>query len=190
MIEREHPFGGFGGVGGTPFEILLEYERLAQAHVAGAAEQVEAPGLWRGIAFRIGARNLMSGIAEVNEILTLPAMTSIPGTKTWLLGVANVRGNLVAIVDLRGFVEGDRTPITDRSRVLVARQQGGAVGLLVDEVLGQRNVTEENLPVDIDTTEDPYARYIARRYELGGAIWGVFSMSALVRTPEFQQAAA
>ena len=191
MIESEHNYSGFAsGIGGTPFEILLEYERLAQAHVAGAAEQVEAPGLWRGIAFRIGARNLMSGIAEVNEILTLPAMTSIPGTKPWLLGVANVRGNLVAIVDLRGFVEGDRTPITDRSRVLVARQQGGAVGLLVDEVLGQRNITEENVPVDVDTSEDQYARYIARRYELGGAIWGVFSMNALVRTPEFQQAAA
>jgi twitching motility protein PilI len=190
VIESENPFVAFTSIGGTPFEILLEYERLAQAHVAGAAEQVEAPGLWRGIAFRIGARNLMSGIAEVNEILTLPAMTAIPGTKPWLLGVANVRGNLVAIVDLRGFVEGERTPITDRSRVLVARQQGGSVGLLVDEVLGQRNVTEENAPVEVDTTDDQYARYIARRYELGGAIWGVFSMNALVRTPEFQQAAA
>ena len=75
----------------TPFDLLLDYERQAQAHVAGAAEQVEAPGLWRGIAFRVGTHHLGSGIAEVSEILTLPPMTTIPGTKPWLLGVANIR---------------------------------------------------------------------------------------------------
>ena len=174
----------------TPFEILLSYERAAQAHVAGAAEAAEAPGLWRGIGFRIGDRYLVSGIAEVNEILTLPAMTPIPGTKPWLMGVANVRGNLVAVVDLRGFLEGSRTPIGDRSRILVARQPGGAVGLLVDEVLGQRSFTDENIPLVDSVADDRYGRFVTRRYDLGGTVWGVFSMAALVKTPEFSQAAA
>ncbi|HQW63108.1 MAG TPA: chemotaxis protein CheW [Pseudomonadota bacterium] len=173
----------------TPFDLLLDYERQAQAHVAGAAEQVEAPGLWRGIAFRVGTHHLVSGIAEVSEILTLPPMTTIPGTKPWLLGVANIRGNLVAIVDLRGFIEGDRTPIGDRSRVLVARQAGGAVGLLIDEVLGQRNFTDENVPLSDGEQDERYERFVPRRYELGGTEWGVFSMTTLVRTPDFQQAA-
>jgi twitching motility protein PilI len=173
----------------TPYDILLEYERLAVAHVAGAAEQAEAPGMWRGIGFRIGNRHMVSSIGEVNEILTMPAMTAIPGTKPWLMGVANVRGNLVAVVDLRGFVEGTRTPIGDRARVLVARQPGGAVGLLVDEVLGQRSFTDENIPLVDSGADDRYGRFVARRYDLGGTIWGVFSMAVLVKTPEFSQAA-
>lgn len=175
----------------TPFEVLVDYERRAQAHQVGNAEQVEAPGLWRGIAYRIGAHHFVSGIAEVNEILTMPALTPVPGTKPWLLGVANVRGNLVAVVDLRGFVEGERTPLNDRSRVLVARQPGGAVGLLVDEVLGQRNITDENLPADESAAVDArYARFVTRRYELNGMLTGVLSMAALVRAPDFAQAAA
>jgi twitching motility protein PilI len=172
----------------SPFEILLDYERRAQAHIAGAAEQVEAPGLWRGIAFRIGSNYLCSSIAEVNEILTFPPLTLVPGTKPWLLGVANIRGNLVAVVDLRGFIEGGRTPIVDRSRVLVARQTGGAVGLLVDEVLGQRNFTDENVPLDVAVGDARYDSYIARRYDVSGTTWGVFSMAALLKTPEFVQA--
>ena len=172
-----------------PFEALVDFERRAAAHVAGAAEQVEAPGLWRGIAFRIGERRLMSGIHEVNEILMMPAMTPVPGTKPWLLGVANIRGNLVAVVDLRSYLEGERTPIVDRSRLLLARQTGGAVGLLVDEVLGQRNVTDENIPLDEGEDDERYARYIPRRYELDGRIWNVFSMTTLVKTPGFIQAA-
>jgi twitching motility protein PilI len=174
----------------TPFEILLDYERLAMAHVAAAAEQAEAPGLWRGIGFRIGQHHFVSGIAEVNEILTMPPMTTIPGTKAWMMGVANVRGNLVAVVDLRGFVEGARTPIGDRSRVLVARQPGGSVGLLVDEVLGQRSFTDENIPLVEPGADDGYGRFVTRRYDLGGTVWGVFSMAMLVKTPEFSQAAA
>ena len=39
-----------------PFAILAEYERLSLAHQAGVPEQIEAPGLWRGIAFRVGMR--------------------------------------------------------------------------------------------------------------------------------------
>jgi twitching motility protein PilI len=173
----------------NPFEALLDFERRAAEHVAGAAEQVEAPGLWRAISFRIGSRLLLSGINEVNEILLMPAMTPVPGVKPWLIGVANIRGNLVAIVDLRGYLEGGRTPINERSRVLLARQPGGPVGLLVDEVLGQRNITDENVPLEAGEPDERYARYIARRYDLGGTTFGIFSMTSLTRTPDFVQAA-
>lgn len=173
----------------TPFQILLEYERAAQAHVAGTAEQTEAPGLWRGIGFRLGRSNLMSSIAEVNEILPPPMMTLVPGVKPWLLGIANVRGNLVSVIDLRLFVTGERTPMGERARILVAKQAGGAVGLLVDEVLGQRTLTDENVPIAAERTEDPVAHYVTHRYEIDGTVWGVFSMAALMKVPAFVQAA-
>ena len=175
--------------GSTAFDALLDFERRAAEHVAGAAEQVEAPGLWRSIGFRLGTRNLLSGINEVNEILLMPAMTPVPGVKPWLLGVANVRGNLIAIVDLRGYIEGTRTPVNDRSRVLLARQPGGSVGLLVDEVLGQRNITDENIPLEEGEDDERWGRYVTRRYELGEKTFGVFSMASLVKSPDFIQAA-
>ena len=65
----------------TPFEALANYEKRSLAHAAGLPEQIEAPGLWRGIGFRIGAHYLVSSINEVNEILTLPALTVVPGTR-------------------------------------------------------------------------------------------------------------
>jgi twitching motility protein PilI len=172
-----------------PFDLLLAYEAGARAHSARAAEQAEAPGLWRGIGYRIGRHWLISSIAEVNEILTLPPMTSVPGTKPWLLGVANVRGNLAAIVDLKLFLEGDRTMVSERSRVLLARQPGGLVGLLIDEVAGQRNLTDENQALD-EVEDDPrYRPFVRARFAVDGRTWGVFSMAALTRLPEFRKAA-
>lgn len=174
----------------SPFDVLVDYERRSLAHVAGMPEQIEAPGLWRGIGFRVGARYLVSSIAEVNEILTFPALTIVPGTRPWLLGVANIRGNLVPVIDLKGFVEGDSTAVVDSCRVLLVRQHGGSVGLLVDEVLGQRNFSEEQRTEALVEEDARYGRYVQERYQLGGVLWGMFSMVTLVRMPEFLKAAA
>jgi twitching motility protein PilI len=121
----------------TPFELLARFERLSLAHVSDAQDRLEAPGLWRGIGFRAGARMFVSGIDEISELLAVPALTPVPGTQPWLLGVANVRGNLVPVIDFARYLFGERTTHTERSRLLIVRQGGGSVALLVDEVFGQ-----------------------------------------------------
>ena len=173
-----------------PFEVLAEYERRSLAHAAGVPEQIEAPGLWRGIAFRVGERHFVSSIAEVNEILPLPVLTVVPGARGWLLGIANVRGNLVPVVDLRDFMGGGRSPTSEATRVLSVRQPGGSVGLLVDEVLGQRSFSAEQMAGVIGEADESYARFVGENIRMGDILWGLFSMAALARSTQFQQAAA
>jgi twitching motility protein PilI len=173
-----------------PFEILADYERRSLAHVAGAPERIEAPGLWRGIGFRLGSFRLVSAIPEISEILTLPPLTPVPGTRPWLLGVSNVRGNLIAMIDVKLLLMGERTPIHDFTRALVIRQAGGNVGLLIDELLGQRNFNDEQKVDPAEYDAGPLASFISAAYRYDDALWGVFSMGRLIRTPEFIQAAA
>ena len=172
----------------SPFEILAHYERLSLAHASDTQDQFEAPGLWRGIGFRVGSRLLLSGIDEINELLAVPTLTTVPGTQPWLLGVANVRGNLVPVVDMARFLFGERTQSSDRSRLLVVRQGGGNVALLVDEVLGQRTVDREQRKLAQDEDDPRLARFVDNR--VGEQQLAIFSMSRLVRAPDFHQAAA
>lgn len=172
----------------TSFEALVDYERRSLAHVAGVPEQIDAPGLWRGIGFRVGDRYFVSSISEVNEILSMPAaLTPVPATRNWLLGVGNVRGNLIAVVDLKQFLMEQRTHVSDRSRVLWVKQAGGGVGLLVDEVLGQRNLTDEQR-VNAEGESDPrLARFVTENVTVGERKWGMFSVVELTRASDFQQ---
>ncbi len=172
----------------TPFEILARYERLSLAHASDTQDKLEAPGLWRGIGFRVGSRLLLSGIDEINELLAVPSLTPVPGTQPWLLGVANVRGNLVPVVDLGRFLFGERTQHSDRSRLLVVHQSGGSVALLVDEVLGQRTVDEEQRQHAQEEDDPRLARFVDTR--VGRQQLAIFSMGRLVRAPDFRQAAA
>lgn len=173
----------------APFDLLLAYEEGAKAQTERSAERSEAPGLWRGIAFRVGSQWLISNIAEVKEILPPPPVTPVPGTKSWFLGVSNVRGKLAAIIDLKQLLEGERTTVNDRSRVLLARQSDGFVGLLIDEVAGQRNLTDESEVFDAPYADKRYAPFVKALYQGEDRSWGVFSMTALTAAAEFRQAA-
>ena len=173
----------------SPYEVLADYEQRSLVHVVGAHQQSEAPGVWRGIGFRVGQRHLLGGIAEVNEILPVPVVTRVPGTRAWLVGVANVRGNLVPVVDMAAFVDSGSTELTENSRLLLVRQPAGSVGLLVDEVFGQRSVASDQL-VDATADHDPaVARYVRQTVHGGDVNWGLLNVSALVRSGEFQRAA-
>lgn len=173
-----------------PFAMLLEYEQRSLAHVAGLPEQFDAPGLWRGVGYRIGARRLASAFEEVIEILPMPPITPVPGAQAWMLGVGNVRGSLLPIVDLRQFLEGERTVLHETQRVLIVRQPDGDVAVTIDELYGQRSFREEQ-QVAVDTVAGGrYDHFIERAYVQGGQGWGVFNLGKLARTPEFRQAAA
>src|SRR5688572_3415162 len=132
----------------SPFDVLADYERRSLAHVVGLPEQLDAPGLWRGVGYRIGDRRLASGFDEVVEILPLPQVTAVPGSQPWMLGLANVRGNLLPVVDLKQFLEGTRTVLHESQRVLLVRQPGGDVAVLIDELYGQRSFNDQQLVAD------------------------------------------
>ncbi|MDQ2701435.1 MAG: chemotaxis protein CheW [Pseudomonadota bacterium] len=179
----------------SPFDILTDYEHRSLAHVAGLPEQLDAPGLWRGVGFRIGRKRLASGFEEVVEILPMPQVTPVPGTQPWMLGVANVRGNLLPIVDLKQFLEGERTVLHEGQRVLIVRQPGGDVAVTIDELYGQRSfIDEQQIPAEAlheqAFADGRYSNFVERGYQLGENAWGIFSLQKLARTPEFRQATA
>lgn len=184
------------------FDALLEFEARSLAHVAGLPEQLQAAGQWRGIAYRVGQRRLVSDYQAVAEILTVPQITPVPGAQPWMLGVANVRGNLLPVVDFRQFLEGARSVLHEgHQKVIVLRQPGGDVAVTIDELYGQRVFLDEQaLGADgVDEVvreradqiaEGRYGGFVERVYRLQDELWGVFSFERLVRTPEFRQAAA
>ncbi|WP_343224654.1 chemotaxis protein CheW [Oleiagrimonas sp.] len=173
----------------TPFEQLADYERRSLAHVAGEPQQIINANLWRGICFRVGQRLLASSIGEINELLVPQQLTHVPGTRDWMLGIANVRGNLVPVVDLGRYLFGQRIQSTDRSRLLLVRQHGGSVGLLVDEIIGQRSVDKEQRAQAQAEEDEHLMRFVEENVTVGDQRIGIFNMGRLTRAPDFLQAA-
>ena len=172
----------------SSFDTLLDVETRSLAHVAGRPESIEAAGHWRGIGFRLGQHRLVSSFDEVMEILPMPPVTPVPGAQAWMLGVANVRGTLLPVVDLKQFLEGERTVVHDGQRMLVVRQSGGNVAVLIDELFGQRTFNDSHRAEMAGENEGRYGHFVSQVYRLADTSWAVFSMQTLTRTPEFRQA--
>ena len=171
-----------------PFELLLEYEKRSVSHALGSAEEETDLGDWSGIGFKIGDIHLISEVGDVNEVVILPELVRIPGIDTWVLGLVNIRSNLIPAIDLRQYLTGEAAKLTKHSRMLVINQPGGQAGLVVDEVFGQRHFKQSQWE-DVEGENDSriYA-YCDKFFSHEDVVWNVFSIDQLVQDTKFQNA--
>lgn len=174
-----------------PFELLREMERRSRAALAGGASlDVEAQE-WVGIGCRLGSDRLLVSRAEVREVMMMPgSLTRVPGAKNWIAGLANLRGQLLPVVDLRTFLGAGTSKGERTARVLVADNPDMPVGIIVDEVFGFRRFIENEFTEKVPDTELRCERFLSGACARGEDTWPVFSLSKLLEAREFQNAAA
>ena len=171
-------------------EKLLDYEQRSLAFEPGQIDGQEQSGEWAGVIFRIGTMRLACNVKQVHEFLPIPAFTPVPGTKPWILGLANVRGDLLTIVDLAWFLKGKRSTVSMRTRLLAASLRGRPVGLLVDEVFGQRHfVSDEGKSTHLPKAS-PLKNFVHMQYRSGKDVWQELDLDSLFSTSEFLNGAA
>ena len=124
-------------------------------------------------------------------MLPPPEYTRVPGAKPWLLGIANVRGDLLPLIDLRRLLGNDSTPISRTTRVLVYNADQTPAGFLVDEVAGFRRFNPPDQRHELVPDEgDALNPYLIGAFVRDGQLWLAMSLSKLVTSPAFQNAAA
>jgi chemotaxis signal transduction protein len=84
----------------------------------------------------MGAGRFAVELPAVAEVGRVPALTRLPGAPDWLAGVANWRGRLLPVLDLRGFFGSDRAPLGSTARLVVISADGVTAALAVDAVEG------------------------------------------------------
>lgn len=147
-------------------------------------------GEWAGVAFRIGDSQMTCGIDRVHEFIPPPPVTRVPGTKNWILGLANVRGDLVTVIDLACYLTGNRSEVSARTRLLAASLRGRPVGLMVDEVFGQRNFLAASAEESSSAGSGIADNYVGRQFRSGKETWSELDLDTLFNTPEFLNGAA
>jgi twitching motility protein PilI len=114
----------------------------------------------------------------------------VPGAKSWIKGLANVRGQLLPIIDLRHFLGSGITPITRNTRIVVVHHREIPAGLLVDEVLGFRRFADTEFSGEAPPTVARCERYLAGAFRRGAEQWPVLSLRQVLESPAFAEAAA
>jgi twitching motility protein PilI len=174
-----------------PFELLKELEKRSRTVTAGNAPDSAAGLEWVGVAFRMGGETFLVAREETREVLGYPAVvTRIPGAKNWVKGLANIRGQLLPMLDLRQFLGSGPTTAGRNTRVVVVNHREIPAGLMVDEVLGFRRFAEAEFNAEPPPTVIRCDSYLAGAFRRGGEVWPVLSLKSLVESQGFLQAAS
>jgi twitching motility protein PilI len=174
-----------------PFELLKELEKRSRNVAAASAPDTAVGQEWVGVAFRMGGETFLVARSETREVLGYPAaVTRIPGAKSWVKGLANVRGQLLPMLDLRQFLGSGATTSGRNTRVVVVNHREIPAGLMVDEVLGFRRFAESEFNADPPPTVIRCDTYLAGAFRRGGEVWPVLSLKSLVESQSFLQAAS
>jgi len=140
---------------------------------------------WQGLGFQIGGVRLVSTLGEVTEIFQPPRVSLLPGVKNWVMGVANLRGRLVTIIDVHKYFGMSSTLPSSEWRVLVVEDEDLIVGLLVEQSLGMQHFAktsfEQSAPVGLESLQE----YLQGAYRHGGRIFYQIDLLAIVRDKKF-----
>ena len=173
-----------------PFALLQELEKRSRAALAGQGSG-SMPAEWVGVGFRMGQEHFVANRDEVREVLMLPdGMTRVPGSKRWMLGIANLRGHLLPLVDLKMFLGSGRTSLRRMTRVISVNHREIPAGLVVDEVLGFRRFMDNEWTDKGPPTVVRCDRFMHGAYQRGSDNWPVFGLYDLVESGAFLQAAS
>ena len=173
----------------SPFELLKAIEQRSMQAQAGASG-VAVTNEWVGIGFRIGEDRFVASRDQVKEVLMLPdTMTRVPGAKRWLLGIANLRGHLLPLADVKLLLGSGRTTLRRTTRVISVNHREIPAGLVVDEVIGFRRFGDHEYKQEGADTAVRCDRFLKGKYQRGNDQWPIFDLFDFVESNLFLQAA-
>lgn len=126
---------------------------------------------------------------HVTEIQRVPRITHLPHVPDWIQGVANLRGNIVSVVDLRTILELPPTDAGASRRLIIAQSLVDEMdsGLIVDRVLGIRNVPPSRIAAPTAPVNDVVSQYLSGVAEIDERLFVLLDVEKLLLSEAFRQ---
>jgi purine-binding chemotaxis protein CheW len=112
------------------------------------------------VTFRLAGETYGINVMQVQEVLRYTEIAPVPGAPGYVLGIINLRGNVVTVIDTRNRFGLESGEMTDNTRIVIIETEGHVIGILVDsvaEVVYLRQSEVENAP---NVGNDESAKFI------------------------------
>jgi len=173
--------------------VLQVMNKLHQCFATGARPlpaQVDYVPLVPVICFSVLGYDWAVPLGEVAELIEIQNCTPLPGVKPWVVGVSNLRGKLLPVVDFAHFLGGQLAAVHRLQRIVVLDRQDTFVGLVVDAIKGMRQFSREDFEADKGDVASALRPFVQGFYRADdGARVLLLSPDALIENRAFQDVA-
>ncbi|HNY13946.1 MAG TPA: chemotaxis protein CheW [Bacteroidales bacterium] len=110
--------------------------------------------------FLLGEERYGIEVSLMQEVYPLRELTPLPGIPPFILGIINVRGKILPVMNIKKFFDIPEKGITELNRVLIVAKGKMVTGILADEVLGVRGINPDELQPPMATLTGIKSEYL------------------------------
>ncbi|MDH5435292.1 MAG: chemotaxis protein CheW [Gammaproteobacteria bacterium] len=125
-----------------------------------AAESNEKDPIIQWVTFKLDNEIYGINVMQVQEVLRMTEIAPVPGAPNYVLGIINLRGNVVTVMDTRQRFGLMSTETDDQTRIIIVEAQSNVVGILVDSVAEVVYLRESEMELAPNVGNDESSKYI------------------------------
>ena len=128
-------------------------------------------------------------VMQVREVLRYTEIAPVPGAPDYVLGIINLRGNVVTVIDTRsrfGLMEGE---VTDNTRIIVIESERQVIGILVDSVAEVVYLRSSEIDTTPSVGTDESAKFIQGVSNRDGKLLILVDLNKLLSEDEWDEMA-
>ncbi len=145
-----------------------------------AVMQEKNQQVFRWVTFRLADEIYGINVMQVQEVLRMTDVAPVPGAPHYVMGIINLRGNVVTVLDTRKLLDLATSDITDSSRIMIIESGKVTVGLLVDSVAEVVNIASSEIDPPPSVGNDEGSRYIQGIYSTEQQILILIDLNKLI----------
>ena len=112
------------------------------------------------VTFRLDNETYGINVMQVQEVLRYSEIAPVPGAPSYVLGIINLRGNVVPVIDTRQRFGLDSADVTDNTRIVIIEADKQVVGILVDSVAEVVYLRQSEIETAPNVGNDESAKFI------------------------------
>ncbi|USD65997.1 chemotaxis protein CheW [Vibrio sp. SCSIO 43136] len=141
------------------------------------------------VTFQLEDETYGINVMQVREVLRYTEIAPVPGAPDYVLGIINLRGNVVTVIDTRsrfGLMEGE---ITDNTRIIVIESEHQVIGILVDSVAEVVYLRSSEIDTTPSVGTDESAKFIQGVSNRDGKLLILVDLNKLLSDEEWEEMA-
>lgn len=155
-----------------------------------AAKTNENDDVVQWVTFRLSDETYGINVMQVQEVLRVSEIAPVPGAPHYVLGIINLRGNVVTVVDTRIRLGLPTSEMTDSTRIVIIEGEKHVVGILVDCVAEVVDLAASEMESAPNVGNEESARYIQGVASRGDELLILVDLNKLLTDEEWEELAS
>lgn len=129
-------------------------------------------------------------VMQVQEVLRMTEIAPVPGAPDYVVGIINLRGNVVTVVDTRKRFRLSEKESDDATRIVIIESDNQVVGIMVDSVAEVVDLRNSEIDTAPNVGSDESSKYIQGVSSIGGELLILVDINKLLTDEEWQEMAS